>query len=79
MAELDGKITYQLRLESWELVLVLKALGGRLRENEVTHAKQLGDDLTRLRAGVARSTVAWANRLDKAVGAAPEPERQEDA
>lgn len=37
-----------------EMSLILKALGGRLREDEKQHARELGDRITHLRAKLAR-------------------------
>ena len=46
MADLSMRSTWTLELSSEELVLVLKALGGRLKPEERDAARLLGDDVT---------------------------------
>lgn len=62
----------ELRPTSWtfstandEMVLILKALGGRLTPKEVVQAKALGDQLTRQRAAQLEITI---KQLRDAVG-----------
>jgi hypothetical protein len=52
MAEIMTVTKYVLTVNTDEMTLILKALGGRLREErgELERAKQLGDLLTTLRA-----------------------------
>lgn len=51
--ELGMHVTWVFKLSKRDSLLVLKALGGRLSEDEVAEAKALGDRLTVLRANDA--------------------------
>jgi hypothetical protein len=67
MAELDMMMTWTIGLNNEELLLTLKALGGRLREEEIEPARQLGDKLTLIRAGVTKSRILAADKLLKSI------------
>lgn len=68
MADLKTQLSWQLNLTSEDLVLILKALGGRLGTSEqVDEARLLGDQITRFRAGGLRQLIATAEQLEKAV------------
>lgn len=53
---------FTLTLQVTELRLVLKALGGRLTKDEIQAAKELGDEITVLRAKASHQA---ANENDK--------------
>lgn len=62
----------QMRPSNWmfdtsneEMLLILKALGGRLKPGEVAEAKALGDRLTKARADELERTV---RQLREAIG-----------
>lgn len=62
----------ELRPSNWtfdttneDMLLILKALGGRLKGDEVSKAKALGDNLTRARANQLEHTI---RQLREAVG-----------
>jgi hypothetical protein len=59
--------TWIITLTTEELRLVMKALGGRLSEDEVPLAKELGDNLTRHRGNVIKSSLKTANDLLTAI------------
>lgn len=64
MAEVAVHSDWIVRLETEELRLVLKALGGRLAdEREQQEAKDLGDKLTRIRARVTLDSLRQADKL----------------
>lgn len=76
MPNLTEQFTWQLTLDNAELLLVLKALGGRLtpdRTHELAAARTLGDKLTALRAGRLKSLERTATRLQSVV----EPEKSD--
>ena len=62
MARLDPHLEWTIHLTSDELLLVLKALGGRLKEEEYDAAEVLGDKLSELRA---KATQHALNSNDK--------------
>ncbi len=63
MAILTPKLHWFVELEAAELLLVLKALGGRLKEDEVSAAKALGDRLTQQRAATTDHLLHNNNKL----------------
>lgn len=50
-----------------ELRLVLKALGGRLKPEEIDEAKLLGDRLTKMREQASQKAIKDADRLLEAI------------
>lgn len=60
---LTARVLFMLELDVEQLRLVLKALGGRLKDSDVQLAKELGDRLTKLRAQSTKAQVENANRL----------------
>lgn len=64
MAELRPS-TWTFDTTAEDMLLILKALGGRLKGDEVAKAKALGDNLTRARARQLEQTV---RQLREAVG-----------
>jgi hypothetical protein len=56
------EVTWLFRLNGAQSRLVLAALGGRLRPDQIEEAKELGDELTLLRAQWADQ---FANEMDK--------------
>lgn len=55
MSNVSLKATWIFDLDPADARIVMRALGGRLAEPEVSVAKELGDRLTRLRATAAKS------------------------
>lgn len=53
MAGMEMETTWVFKLHSHQALLVLKALGGRLKPEEVEEAKVLGDELTKRRSQLA--------------------------
>lgn len=51
-------------LNKFDTLLILKALGGRLTEDEVLKAKELGDRLTELRATEGRNYLGALERAE---------------
>ena len=70
MADLDMRSSWVMRLETPELRLVLKALGGRLKDAEIAEAKTLGDHLTKLRVAATKMAMNQADKTLRAVEAA---------
>lgn len=64
--EIVMNITWSFRLSKRDTLIVLKALGGRLKPEEVEEAKALGDRLAVLRAAEGRQALA---PLERAVAA----------
>jgi hypothetical protein len=62
--ELTVTHTWTVSLSQQELLLILKALGGRLKDEEKTEAAALGEALTRMRAARVKSVGDWANKLE---------------
>lgn len=54
MAHVTLQANWQFQADSVDASLILKALGGRLTEEEKQDAKELGDELTLQRAAQAR-------------------------
>lgn len=50
MAEIKLGQVWDIRLSTAEFRLVLKALGGRLKEEDIEEAKSFGDHMSRMRA-----------------------------
>lgn len=67
MADLSGEVLWNIQLTNNELLLVLKCLGGRLRDYEVDEALELDKKLSGLRAARLRALVATADQIDKAI------------
>lgn len=67
MAVLTHQDSWTMSLSTEELRLVLKALRGALREDEVQDARKLCDALTKQRASSAKQTLQWTERLLKDV------------
>ena len=57
MAEVNHESTWNLSLTTSELRLVLKALGGRLKPEDIISADELGDRLTLLRSNATQSLI----------------------
>lgn len=73
MADISMKSTWTMKLETTELRLVLKALGGRLLNDEILEASKLGDRLTKLRVEATKAAVEMA---DKTLAKVEEKERK---
>ena len=68
MATLRTDHSWTVELSTVELRLVLKSLGGRLgSEEERDEARQLGDQLTRLRARCLQQDASTADQLSRAL------------
>lgn len=68
MADIGIRSKWIVNLETPEIRLVLRALGGRLRDDdEIAQAKELGDKLTRLRAEASKSLVRQADQALEAI------------
>jgi hypothetical protein len=63
MANVVGKTEWQVTLTTEEFRLVLKALGGRLKDEEVASARALGDRLSHMRAQFTKSQGESNNKL----------------
>lgn len=63
MAQISILTDWRLALTTPELRLVLKALGGRLRPEEVEEANALGDQLSRSRAQATTAAMQEADKL----------------
>ena len=61
------RMSWSIEVDTEELRLILKALGGRLKEEDINPAKELGDKLTVSRAVSAKSALAQADHLLKMV------------
>lgn len=68
MASLDPKFEWTLKVSTDELVMLLKALGGRLKPEELADAKTLGDNISKLRASSTKSIVLSNEKLMKNLG-----------
>lgn len=63
MADIGIKTTWTMALDTVELRLVLKALGGRLKNSEEAEAaKVLGDKLTRMRIEATKFALTQADK-----------------
>lgn len=65
MANVVGKTEWQVTFTVVELRLVLKALGGRLKPEDVEDAKSLGDHVAKLRASFSKSHLESVDKLLK--------------
>lgn len=65
MSELLADLAYTMRLTTPELRLVLKALGGRLKNEDFEPAAQLGNAMTKQRADALRPINKVVADLDK--------------
>jgi hypothetical protein len=63
MAEMGMKETWTINLDINELRLILKALGGRLKPEDLETANELGIELSRMRANVTKNKIQAADRL----------------
>lgn len=64
MADIGMKVSYSINLSNAELVIVLRALGGRMNgEEEMIEAKELGDRLSVIRAQNVRTLLSQNERL----------------
>lgn len=63
MASVAGRHEWVVTLGPQEMLLVLKALGSRLRPEEVEAARELGDRLTAQKASVIDTTMRWNRKL----------------
>jgi hypothetical protein len=71
MASVDIKMTYFVMLDNEEMVLVLRALGGRMKgEAEAAKARDLGDRLSIQRATITRDRLKQTETLMKNLEAA---------
>lgn len=68
MAYINTVLSWDVQLTNHEFLLVMKALGGRLKEEELEAARELDVKLTRLRAHELRRLGATAEVLHAAVG-----------
>jgi len=67
MAELGVTNIWMLTLRQRELMLVLKALGGRLTEAEIDEAAALGDKLTDLRIAHTKDALQAIDRIEQSI------------
>lgn len=70
MSDIGIKSTWTMTLETEELRLVLKALGGRLKPEDQDAARELGNRLSVQRAKASKKQLAHADRLLADVAAA---------
>ena len=68
MPSVDLILEHTLKLTTPELRLVLQALGGRLKPEDVDKAKQLGDQLTAMRAKRTLHALQEVDKLMKNIG-----------
>lgn len=57
------KNEWTLTVDTIELRLILKALGGRLKDDDAVAAKKLGDNLSMSRANATKHAMAEADKL----------------
>jgi len=68
MANITIRTSWLIDVDTPELRLILKALGGRLKSNqEVNEAKAFGDQLTEIRASVTKNAMSQADALLSAI------------
>lgn len=68
MADIGIRSKWIVNLETPDLRLVLRALGGRLHgDDEVAQAKELGDKLTRSRAEASKTLMRQADQALEAM------------
>ena len=70
MAQVAMKTEWDMSLTTPEFRLVLKALGGRLRPDEIEEARRLGDLLTQMRTTATESTLRSNQKLAENLRAA---------
>jgi hypothetical protein len=63
MAHVGIKTDWTLLLTTEEFRLVLKALGGRLKEEDLEEAKALGDSLSKLKGTAVDQAMKFNNKL----------------
>lgn len=63
MPELNIKTKWTLDLSTFEMRLILKALGGRLKEEDLKEATELGEKLSALRATMTRTALIENDKL----------------
>lgn len=63
MANINVRQSWLMDLETSELLLVLKALGGRLTPEDIKPARELGNVLTKIRAVATRTSLEQASHL----------------
>lgn len=68
MAYINTVLNWDVQLTNHEFLLVMKALGGRLKEEELEAARELDVKLTRLRAHELRRLGETADKLQVVVG-----------
>lgn len=69
--QLEAKVQWTITLDSHELRLIGKALGGRLTEtNDITAARELNQKLGELRVGQLKHIAVWSEKLEKNVAEA---------
>ena len=62
MADMKPTTTWAFQVSNAEMRLILQALGGRLRSEDIGPAKLLGDTLTRQRAESLEQTASQLRR-----------------
>lgn len=67
MASLDIKMEWKISLTAEEMRLVCKALGGRLKEEEIGPAKELGDEITKRKAAQIEHMLKENQKLLKSI------------
>lgn len=68
MAHIGIKSLWIFELDSSESVLILKALGGRLKADETEKAKELGNKLTRQRSQAVETMLEQMKAHESKIG-----------
>lgn len=76
MAAVDTKLEHVLTVNAEELRLILKALGGRLKPEDVEPAKALCDTITRIKAKSVESHLRANQKLIENLDKAAEPDNE---
>lgn len=63
MPQLNVKMEWTVTLTTHEMRMVLKALGGRLKDDDVKAASELGENLSKLRAVVTKNSLNENEKL----------------
>lgn len=80
MPSLGSTMTWTLELDNDELLLVLKALGGRLKKEDHAHeAFELGNRITSLRVARLKQIAVNAYQLEQALSEAEEGKTDDQA
>lgn len=79
MPSLGSTMRWKLELDNDELLLVLKALGGRLEKDHAREAVELGNRITHLRVARLKAIAANTLHLERALSEAEEGKTDDQA